>query len=214
MKEPKNGIDVQDESASAREQLALITALVQDSRSALKENGFPYILWGGISSGGTLLSYLAAALSLGPFILPLWIVLSSAGAIGMAVYYGRAAKPKVRHVAERIYGTLWLCIAAGGLGLWLIAMIFRTSYGLQEGLAVLSVLIGIGYVVSGVITNYRSLVALGVLWMAGGGACLAVPPRWTPALLGSMAFLFEFIPGLVMLSRSRKGNGARADHGR
>jgi hypothetical protein len=214
MKDTMNETDGMDAATDAKEQLDLITALVQDSRSALRENGFPYILWGGISSAGTLLSYLAAGLSREECIMPLWLILTSAGGIAMAVHYGRAAKPKVRHVAERIYGTLWLCIAAGGLGLWLIAMIFHTPYGIQEGLAVLSVLIGIGYVVSGVITNYRTLFALGILWMAGGGACLAVPARWTPALLGSMAFLFEFVPGLVMYIHAKKQSGHQGQFGR
>jgi len=63
--------------------------------------------------------------------------------------------------------------------------------------------LGLGYLVSAVITEYRALTALGWLWIVGGFACVAMPATLCPAVFGVMTFCLEFIPGLVMRHHER-----------
>jgi hypothetical protein len=192
---------------SPQEQLDLITSILNDSREALKHTSFPYILWGGVCPIGTAASYFFGTTRLEKLILPLWIILAFGASLSVFLFYNKRKAHTAKYFSTRVYGALWGGISFFGLGLWLASMLFKTGFTLQEGMAILSVLIGLGYLVSSVLTNYRSLLVLGILWGIGGMACLGVSGYFAPALVGSMAFFFEFIPGLIML-RSENKNGA------
>ena len=198
-----------DSFSNPQEQLDLITSFVQDSRTAFKENGFPYLVWGGIASVGTLISYILGWVGFNRLILPLWGLLVVGGIISVFFYCSMRERHRTKRVklfSARISNTLWVSISAGGIGLWVFALVFKTSFGIQEGLAVLSLLIGIGYLVSSVLTDYIVLRVLGIFWMIGGAICLIIPQYYSYAFIGAMAFFFEFIPGLVMQLRERKTN--------
>ena len=195
-----------DTFKNAQEQLDLITELVRDSRTRLRDNGFAFLVWGGAASVGTVLSYAAPRLGAERFIFPFWIVLAAACLLAVFLFYRKRASAKrgPKSFASRIYRTLWTGVVVGGFGLLLVAMVFRTSFGLDEGLAVLAVLLGLAYLVSAEITRYRVLTALGWLWMAGGAVCLIVPAGICPAVFGGLTFCLEFIPGLAMRAYERK----------
>ncbi len=190
--------------ASPREQLELITTILQDSRDALRNTSFPYIVWGGVCATGTALSYILGFSGMERLIMPLWVILTS-GATGVVVFYfARKETKKVKYFSSRIYSVLWGGISVFGLGLWLVSFLFKTPLSLQIGMAFLSTLIGLGYLVSSVLTNYRTLFILGILWGLGGMLALVLSDSLVPALIGSMAFFFEFIPGLLMYRQEKK----------
>lgn len=193
-----------DTIRNPQEQLDLITSIVQDSRDALTDSGYPYVIWGGMASIGTALSYLLVYAGLERSIMILWFALVAVAELAVILHYRHAARTGVKYFATRIYNTLWIGIAVGGLGLWVVSMLFHASFGIQNGLATLGVLIGLGYLVSSELTRYRILKLLGFLWMAGGAACLIVPSRFAPAMIGGMSFLLEFIPGLLMYRHEQK----------
>jgi len=190
--------------SSPKEQLDLITSIVQDSRKALRENSFPFLVWGAASAVGTAISYALGCTGLDKLILPLWIVIAFGAQTVIFFHYRKKGSTSVKFFSSRIHLVMWTGIAGFGLALALVAIFFKTGFTLPEGMMVMSLAIGIGYLVSSVLTGYRALTVLGILWAAGGLACLVIPAFYAPAVVGSMAFCLEFIPGLVMLRAEKK----------
>ena len=197
---------MKDTFESPQEQLDLITSLVQDSRTGLRENAFPYIAWGGTASAGSLVSYLLAAAGRPGLIGPLWLVLSAAAETAVILYYRNRAKTGTGRPARRssgIFAALWLGIAFGAGGIALVTVLSRFPCALTVSLGFLSVLLGLGYLVSSVLTRWRILGMLGLGWMLGGFSCFLVPQDFAPALVGALSFFLEFIPGIFMYLHDR-----------
>ncbi len=191
---------------NAQEQMDLIARMINDSRSGLRESGIPYVAWGAAGSVGTAVSYALGAAGRAELILPLWIVLAVALAGALLAHGWLRANKRVRRFSTRVYGTLWLAISVFGIGLWIASALPQTAVSLGLSLALISGMIAVGYAVSAVLTAWRFLGIAAVLWWLGGIACLLVPGRWAPAVVGSLAFLLEFLPGVYMLASAR-GSG-------
>lgn len=193
--------------SSPQEQLDIITSLVQDSREGLRENAFPYVVWGGAASAGTAVSFLLDGLGCGRFIGPFWIVTSVLAQMSIMLYYrkqNRLFGKRALRLSSRVYAALWGGLVAGGASLIAASLIAGNPFTLSESLAIIGTLIGIGYITSSVLTRYRLLAVLGALWITGACATLALPDRIAPLLTGAMAFLFEFVPGLGMYLRGNE----------
>ena len=147
-----------------------------------------------MASAGTALSYAFAGIGLAGWIGPLWLGLAVCAEAALLLYYRKRSEPKVKLFAPRVYAAFWLSVVAGGAGLCLVSYVFHTGFSLQEGLACLSVMIGVGYFVNGALTRYRILGILGALWMAGGMACMVVPAMAAPALVGEADARAEALP--------------------
>lgn len=193
-----------NDTQTPREQLDLITSLVKDTRGVLENWSFPYLACGGVASAGTALSYLMAALGRPNLIMPLWITLTVCTEIAIFIQSALKANKRVTFASTRVIGALWGGIAAGIGGLWLVSMLAGKPVGLGQGLAVMSVLVAIGYLASGALARYRVMIILGIFWMIGGFACLLVPQLAAPMIVGAMSFLFEFVPGLILLLSERR----------
>lgn len=201
-----------DSIDNPKEQLDLITSIVRDTRGALDNWSFPFIAWGLSSTAGTILSYLLAGLGKPYLILPLWVILFIGTELVIFLQFARNSNKRVTYASTKVFGALWSAIAAGIAGLWLVSMLSGNPLGFNQGFAGMSVMIAVGYLASGALARYRTMMILGVFWMLGGFACLLVPRLLTPAIVGGMAFLFEFVPGLILYMRER-GNSSKAPAG-
>ncbi len=188
-----------------REQLDLIVSIVNDSREALQNTSIPYIIWGGFCTVGTAASYALAYFGLQNLILPFWAGIYFLVALVNIVYNRRKQSPGVRYFSTKLSIILWTGMMGFGSALLIVSFLVKKPISLQLGMAFLSILIAIGYLVNSVLTSYRSILILGILWGIGGILCMIVPNLLAPALVGTMAFLFEFIPGLILYSRN-EGN--------
>ncbi len=195
-----------DKPETPEEQLDLIVSILNDSREALKNTSIPYIIWGGFCTAGTAASYALAYFGLTKFILPFWAGIYLLALLVNAAYKRRKKTPGVKYFSSKLTVTLWVGMMGFGTALLLVSFLVRKPISLQLWMAFLSILIAIGYLVNSVLTAYRSLMILGILWGIGGLLCMIIPNFLAPALVGSMSFLFEFIPGLILYSRNKAEN--------
>jgi hypothetical protein len=195
---------VKDTSVTPKEQLDMISAIVQDSRLLLEDNCVPYVVWGGTVFLGTLCSFVFTVINMQRYLAFLWIGLSCIALFAVLVYSRKEEKQRVSYLSGRIHVWLWSSIGLTSCGLVLYAVLFPQSISVSIGMAVVCILVGIGYIVTGVLAEYRLLLFFGIGWIGGGFSCFLLPVYLASALTGSLAFLFEFIPGIVILLRKRK----------
>lgn len=195
-----NSRSKKNERNQLQEKLDLITLLVSDSRADLKDKGFSFMLWGGVVSAGVLLTFFLRHIQLEKFILDFWLFFI---VVSLAVNYHLARKRKVRSQVTKLSNVLWFSTVGSGQVLLLLA-VFLPSYSTIDFLSVpvavgfLCVLLGVGYLAHAVLSQYRFLYYVGLLWQLGGVFVMLLPEPYPYALVGGMAFLLQFIPGLYI----------------
>ena len=190
--------------ADPQQDLAVIRRLMEESQTAVAEDGRHFLLWGALSALGLLGTWAAAldAVALDP--LWLWGVLVSAGWIGsfwMGIRGGR--RQRVRTVGGRLIAVVWI---ACGITLTLIAAagLLGGAVPIQALSGLVAVVLAGGFLGSAVLTGQRWLTAVAAAWWLGGGVMLFVPGLYTLPLLAAMAIGLEVVPGLVLRRRARR----------
>lgn len=200
----------QDQAKNAQEQLDLITILVSSSRLDLQENGFNHMLWGAVVSLGTILNFVFFHFQWFDWIGYLWALLGfSAGFISFL--YNRKKEKRIQSLSTKITKILWTNVVFLGL-LVLYTSIFvpllfsKTFYvpSIASALGFFSMLLGLAYILHSVLSEYRFLKVVGMLWIFGGYAQFFLPNRLPYLLMGIMAFMLEFVPGVYMFLQYQK----------
>lgn len=194
----------------AQQDLAVIRRLMEESQTAVAEDGRYFLLWGVLCALGLLGTWAAVlgALALDP--LWLWATLVGLGWIGsfwMGVRSGRRAR--VRGLGGRLIAVVWF---ACGVTLTLIA-----AAGLLGGVVPVQALSGLvavvlagGFLASAALTGQRWLGAIAAAWWLGGGVMLFFPGLYTLPLLAAMAIALQVVPGLVLRRQARRRPVAQA----
>lgn len=191
---------LEDGMESPKEQLDLIATILCDSREALKDNSFPFIIWGGLVSLCTIGTMTLVNLKLFNLIGWLWCIGWLISFIIVFMSYRKKEK-QVRYQSTRILSAVWGAVAMGGAIPWLISLLGNTGFALNEAMSTLAILLSVGYLVTAVLTAYRMLYAGAVAWMIYGCVCLFLASPLAAYGTGAMSFLFMFIPGLIMRNK-------------
>lgn len=193
----------------AREDLAVIRRIMEESRREVTDRGVHFLIWGGISTVGLVLTWLALEGPLGLNPAWAWVGLLAVGWAASVILGRRAERgARVATLGRRLLSVTW--VATG---------ITMTAVGLAGMFAdpvppwilpgVLSLLIAPPVLVTARLTGEAWLGGVAAGWWLGGGLMLLVPGTYTLLLMAGMTLALLALPGAVLFARTR-GSGTPA----
>lgn len=196
------------ENTEAKEQLAVIKKIMDDSRKINFENGFYYIFWGSLISVALIINYyFIVTKSELKSVFILWPVIMLIGII-VAVIYGAKSEKRtnVKTFAGQICNSLWISL---GVAIFTFAFIgnIAQAYSPFYISAMVSVLLGVGYFNSGIIQRINWLRNLGFVWWLGGWFLFYLKGPIIMLTFAIMLILFQVIPGIILYRKYKKELG-------
>jgi hypothetical protein len=196
-----------DPLPGSAEDLAFIRKVMEDSRRLVEDNGFYYVLWGGLCILGAGLSYLAGSLGF-PALIPFIWCLAFGGAGLASALVSRKERKRAKSLAATLIGRVWWSSCL--LGAVITAgLAISGALSLPIAMAICSAVIAAGFLLSGAVSGSRGLALVSIPWWLGGLLIGRLPFIWAPLALTCLTFFFEFLPGLVMYIRWKKGRNGR-----
>lgn len=198
-----------EQALRPHDDLAYIRKLMADSRGQVADDGKPSIIWGIIVCLGLLYTYYEAVND-GPNLTGwIWMGLSVCGWIYMFWWVRRKkTKQPMRTFAGRITGAIW-----GSVGISITLFVFATmaSYWFERPVElhpifigyVISILLGIGYFVSGILYEIPWLRLVGIGWWATSLIYIFWPGVHSLLILAAAELVLQVIPGILLLRKYR-----------
>lgn len=198
-----------------QQELAFIRRVIQDSRQALMDNGLDYIVWGLLVSLGMFASIAFDLLKMpGTAHLILWILVMGGGWVFSLIRHLRERSfERARSVGSSLLGTLWL---ACGIAIMVLIFIGGPLRQVNPSPAIAAVL-GIGYLVSGVLLDFPYFRISAVCWWLGSAAMFYLESPWAGPkgyglqidmlLFALMMVLFQVVPGVILYRRWKRELG-------
>ena len=197
-----------EQALRPQEELAYIRKLMAESRGQVADDGKPSILWGIIVFFGLLYTYYEAynPNNLSGWV---WIGLSVCGWIYMFGWVRQKAKKQPsRTFAGRITGAVW-----GSVGISITLFVFTTmaSNWLEPAVEfhplfimyVISILLGIGYFVSGILYEIPWLRWVGIAWWATSLIYIFWPGVHSLLIFAGAELVLQVLPGILLLKKYR-----------
>ena len=198
-------------SVSPQEELAYIRRIIDDSRMAFVEDGKPYIAWGIIVALGMIFSYISALMERDLGTGYVWIALTIIGWIYVFLYARKKEKTsRAKSIIDRVQDATW-GVVGSMIGL-VIALIFigqALNIPDMPGIHpiyicfITAVLVGIGYYLSGTVTEVRWLRNIAYAWWAGSVVMYLWPSVHVLALYAVMIIAFQVVPGIILYRKYR-----------
>ncbi|MBT8387798.1 MAG: hypothetical protein KJO12_10340 [Ignavibacteria bacterium] len=188
----------------AQQELAFIKKVMADSRQIIIDDGKGFILWGILVAFGLFFTYMGNIerweFSFGWF----WLAIIAIGWIVTFIIEIRAEKKRsTRTFAGKIMGALWIGCGVAMTILGFIGSI-TDAYSSIFINPIIAVVLGIGYLVSGVLQGktWVSLLCLG--WWAGAILMFYLHNLETLLIMVGMMILLQTIPGIILYRESKK----------
>ncbi len=186
------------EQNNAQSDLEFIKKIISDSKRVVEADGKTFIFWGILVAIGLLLTYFFANSSYGNITGWLWIGLILFGWLYTFITEKKTAK-KQRAItfASKILAATWISL---GLAMTIIAFIGPISGAFSPIYTspILSVILGIGYIVSGVVLGKKWFSFLAAGWWIGAIAMFFMANMETLIVMAFMMILFQTIPGIIL----------------
>jgi len=201
------------ESKQAEAELSFIKKVMEDSRQVTVDNGKYYILWGVLVSVTLLTNYsmMCFEVSKGYFYGIIWMVMMVVGIAASSIMKSRdLKKAKVHTFSGKVISSIWI---SAGIVMFIIAFIgpaFKV-YDYSYISALISLVLGIAYYVSGEIQQIKWLQLLSIGWWAGGIALFAVPGIHSYLIFGLMIIFLQTIPGFILYNKWKEEFDASAN---
>lgn len=184
-------IDVQQE-------LAFIKKVMNDSRKILIDDGKGFIFWGILVTIGLLVTYLSISgkwpVSLGWF----WPALVGIGWIYTIVAeIRRERKSKTSTFAGKVLGGLWLAVGISATILGFMGSLSGAYHGVFIS-PLISVVLGIGYLLSGILYGKSWLSLLSIGWWLGAITMFFMQNLEVILVMIGMMIFLQIIPGIIL----------------
>ena len=188
----------------AQQELAFIKKVMEDSRQIIIDDGKGFIFWGILIAFGLFITYLANAgkweFSLGWF----WLALIAIGWIVTFIIQIRAEKKKsTKTFAGKIMGALWIGCGVAMTIIGFIGSITDAYSGVFIN-PLIAVVLGIGYLVSGVLQGKTWVSLLAIGWWAGAILMFYLHNLETLLIMVGMMIVLQTIPGIIIYRESKK----------
>ncbi len=195
------------DTIDARQELAFIKKVIADSRTAISDDGKGLIVWGVLVTIGMVIMYVSFQLDYNFSKILLWAALIGLGwayTLGHEMQRGR--KKRFSTFGGRILGSVWL---GCGIVMTVIGFLSPVTEAVKPWaiIPIASLVIGIGYLVTGVVHDDRRIRVYSLGWWLGGIVMLLWPGYYMFLLFGAMIIVFQIFPG-VRLYRQWKSQHA------
>ncbi len=188
----------------ARQELAFIKKVMTDSRKILIDDGKGTIFWGLLISFGLLITYLSVVQNWEAFLSWFWPVLIAFGWIYTIVTEMRhERKRRVKTFAGKIMGAVWI---AFGISATIIGFVGTISGAYHSVIIspLIAVLLGTGYLVSGLLYGKSWVSYLSIAWWGGAIVMFFMQNLETLLIMIGMMILFQVIPGIILYREFKK----------
>lgn len=187
----------------ALEELSYIKQIMQDSRKTLVDNGIGYITWGIIIVMGLMSSYFMIVNKIKNNYELNWIILIGIGWIFSFVSARKDRKYKSTTMAGKILAGIWF---SSGIAMTIVGFVGPVSGGIKGVFvsAVISIILGVAYFVSGIVYGSRWITLLSIGWWAGAILMLFWPGMQVFWIMSLMMIFFQIIPGLFLYQQAKK----------
>jgi len=189
------------DTLNAEQELTMIRKIMQDSQKKILADGRPFIAWGVAFAIATGVTYFAATqnISMGPWI---WYVAMAVAGI-YTIYAVVNSRNLPETFASRIIGTIW---GACGGAIGIVATAGGISHSVSgEGLLmIISIILGIAYLISGVVYGLPWIRNLAFGWWAGGIAIGFINSYHVLGIYLFMLVAFEVVPGIILYRRAKQ----------
>jgi hypothetical protein len=198
------------ESFDAQQELSFIKKVMADSRRVTVENGLDYIVWGLIVASGMFGTYALDRLHAsewavgGWIVLALWIAVMGGGWVFSLIRYLRHRRgARVHTLAGRMLGSIWL---ACGVAIMLLVFVLG-PLGKADPSPAIATVLGIGFLLSGILMDFAPLRWASLCWWAGAVALALIRPVAVEMLVfGAMMVAFQVVPGIILHQAWREGS--------
>jgi hypothetical protein len=188
----------------AQQELAFIKKVMTDSRKILIDDGKGTIFWGLLISFGLLITYLSIVQGWESSLSWFWPVLIAFGWIYTIVAEIRhERKRRVKTFTGKIMGAVWI---AFGISATILGFVGTLS-GAYSGVIIsplIAVLLGSGYLVSGLLYGKSWVSYLSIAWWGGAIVMFLMQNLETLLIMIAMMILFQVIPGTILYRKFRK----------
>jgi hypothetical protein len=199
---------MQDESITHHDSLAIIESMINRAKNQFSENGFAYLLWGWVilfcSSSQFILQHLLHY----PRHYLVWMLTWLALAIQFFYYARRKRNRQVKTYTGEIIGYVWLTFA---IMLFLsLALVASGLLPVQAyiGTVVILILYGMPTFLSGIILQFKPLIAGGICCWVLSGLAVLLPHDFSVLLISVAVIIAWIIPGYLLRGRYKKENSA------
>lgn len=186
---------------SAEQDLLMIRKIMQDSHQRILADGAPLIAWGLAFAVATAYTYVQALAgqSVGPWI---WYGAMAVGAI-FTIIDVRKNRHQPETFANKMIGTIWgTCGSA--IGVTATALALSNTLSGQGLMAVICVILGIAYLLTGVVYGIAWFRNLVFGWWAGGIAIAYINSYHVLGVYLLMLIAFEIVPGFILSRRAKQ----------
>ncbi len=185
------------ENSQAKEQLAFIKSIMQDSQKVVADNGYGFILWGILILIAAVCSYILDQSQLNQYQGWLYLLIVGLGWLYMVVIHRRTKKYSIGNpLTKTIIDSIWTAV--------LISMTLLGFLGgatgaidLNHMTAVMYTVLGTAYFLQGVITGKTWVRNLAFGWWGGSVMLFLITGPLALALMIVMMVGLQIVPGII-----------------
>ncbi len=187
----------EQDSREAKEQLAFIKSIMDDSQKVLADNGTAFIVWGVLILLAGFSSYLLEQLQLSHFLGWLYLLIVGLGWIYNAIYDRKADKCTIGNpITIKIISSIWVAVL---LSMTILGFVggYSDTINMEHMSAVMFTVLGIAYYLQGVITGKPWVRNLAFGWWGGSIVLFFITGIWAGLLFVLMMIGLQIIPGFI-----------------
>ena len=176
---------------------------MDDSRRIISDDGKGFVFWGVLITIGLLATYFSVIYKW-HYLNWFWPALIGFGWIYTIIAAARKEKRvKTRTLAGKIMTAVWI---GCGVAMTIIgfAGTITGAYGVWLISPLISIVLGVGYMATGVISGKTWISLLSIGWWAGAVIMLFMYNLETLLVMAAMMILFQTIPGIMLYAESEK----------
>ncbi len=182
-----------------QESLKIITEMIENSRTKIRDNGFFYLLWGWLMLSASILNFVLVLMDYDKAWLP-WPVLMAAGVVVSVITgyrLGRKARVMTWFDTTMIY--LWWAFFVVLMIVLFMAGTGKISWRAADALIIS--LYGLATFVSGGLLRFRPLLYGGLFAWAFSIIILYVPGMYSFLVVAASILIAYLIPGYLLKNR-------------
>jgi hypothetical protein len=188
----------EEKSLSPQESLQLITDAIIRTRESIKENSFPFLLWGWLITIASFSFFLLQQFTLSEYYFMPFPVLAIAGVIITIVYYRkRITNSTVSYLSNFLY-KMWFVL---GLSFFVVVFISVSQNHLPFTYTL--VIAAVGTLASGLIMKFNPLIIGGTIFFVAAIANVYVADDYKVLLHGVSIIFGYLIPGYLLKASSK-----------